>query len=231
MEKKKTESLISAFDVIGPVMVGPSSSHTAGALRISLLARSLLESALVSVEFRLYGSFARTYSGHGTDRALLAGALGFKTDDLRIRDAFELAQKANLQYRFIIDVETKPAHPNTVDMLLKDEKGNELFVRGVSVGGGRALLTKINDVDLEFSGTYHTLLISHKDIFGVLSSIVERLSLQKINIANLKCSRKSKGDLAITLIEVDDEVSVEDRNLLSNLVNVHQCLYIKKIEV
>lgn len=231
MEEKKKESLISVFDVIGPVMVGPSSSHTAGALRISLLAQSLLESKLAYVEFRLYGSFARTYSGHGTDRALLGGALGFKTDDLRIREAFEEAKQRGVQYKFIIDLETEPAHPNMVDLLMRDEKGNELSARGISVGGGRAVLTKINDISLEFSGSYDTLVISHEDAFGVLASIVEKLSAQCINIANLKCSRQHKDTKAITVIEIDDALCSEVQTTLPCLPKVHRCLYIKKFEV
>lgn len=231
MEDKKKESLISVFDVIGPVMVGPSSSHTAGALRIALLAQSLLEADLVEVEFKLYGSFARTYSGHGTDRALLGGALGFKTDDLRIKTAFEWAKERHLNYKFIIDTETEPDHPNTVDIFMRDKHGNELFARGISVGGGRAVLTQINDIHLEFSGSYDTLVISHQDAFGVLSSIVEKLSSQSINIANLKCSRQEKGSLAITVIEIDDALELEIKEKLSTLSKVHRCIYIKKFEV
>lgn len=227
----KQNSLISAFDIIGPIMVGPSSSHTAGALRISLLAKSLLGKNLVRVDFTLYGSFARTYAGHGTDRALLGGALGFKTDDLRIKDAFDLAKKEGLIYHFTVDTKMEMPHPNTVDILMEDEAGNELFVRGISIGGGLAMLTQVNDIELEFSGSYHTLLISHKDVFGVLSSIVDHLSILKINIANLKCSRKKKNNLAITVIEIDDEISIKDRELLSELENIHKCLYIKKAEV
>lgn len=223
-------SLISAFDIIGPIMVGPSSSHTAGALRIAWLAKSLLEKRLVEVDFCLYGSFARTYAGHGTDRALLGGALGFKPDDLRIRDAFDLAEKEGLRYRFRVDLQTEVAHPNTVDISMRDESGKELFVRGISIGGGLAVLTQVNDIELEFSGSYHTLLISHKDAFGVLSSIVDLLSLRQINIANLKCSRK-KNHMAITVIEIDDELSPEDRVLLADLENIYRCQYIRKVEV
>lgn len=127
---------LSVFDVIGPNMIGPSSSHTAGAVSIGLLARKMFPETVKKVTFTLYGSFAKTYHGHGTDRALLGGILGFNTDDERIRHAFSLAKEMNVAYEYVIDEKTMPDHPNTADILLEGENGYTLFVRGVSIGGG-----------------------------------------------------------------------------------------------
>ena len=129
-------SFISVFDVMGPNMIGPSSSHTAGAARIALLARKLLTGSLKKVEFTLYGSFAKTYHGHGTDRALLGGIMGFATDDVRIRDSFQIATDNGIEYSFIPNNVETDVHPNTVDILMVNEEGQEMMIRGESLGGG-----------------------------------------------------------------------------------------------
>ena len=131
-------SFISVFDVMGPNMIGPSSSHTAGAARIALLARKLLTGSLKKVEFTLYGSFAKTYHGHGTDRALLGGIMGFATDDVRIRDSFQIATDNGIEYSFIPNNVETDVHPNTVDILMVNEEGQEMTIRGESLGGGKA---------------------------------------------------------------------------------------------
>ena len=143
---------ISIFDIIGPNMIGPSSSHTAGAASMALLARKLFHNEPVKVTFTLYGSFAKTYHGHGTDKALLGGVLGFHPDDERIRDAFSIATERGLIYKFIVDHKTVADHPNTADILLEASGGEKLFVRGVSVGGGKVKIVKINNIDVEFTG-------------------------------------------------------------------------------
>ena len=132
-------AFISLFEVIGPNMVGPSSSHTAGAASMALLARKLFPGEIKEVHFTLYGSFAKTYRGHGTDWALMGGMLGFETDDLRIRDSLALAKKAGIDYTFTISEETDGIHPNTADMDILGTKGEKLFVRGESLGGGKVL--------------------------------------------------------------------------------------------
>ena len=142
------------FDVIGPVMVGPSSSHTAGAVSIGKMARKLFKEKVTEVTFTLYGSFARTYKGHGTDRALLGGVLGFATDDLRIRDAFSWAEKMGVKYQYIADKEFVPDHPNTVDIRMTGENGTKMQVQGQSIGGGKI---KIENFDCAvFDGKYVT---------------------------------------------------------------------------
>ena len=143
-------SFISVFDVMGPNMIGPSSSHTAGAARIALLARKLLTGSLKKVEFTLYGSFAKTYHGHGTDRALLGGIMGFATDDVRIRDSFQIATDNGIEYSFIPNNVETDVHPNTVDILMVNEEGQEMTIRGESLGGGKARLCRINGVEVDF---------------------------------------------------------------------------------
>ena len=149
---------ISLFDVIGPNMVGPSSSHTAGAVSMALLARKIFykeektkEQLMKRVDFTLYGSFAKTYKGHGTDRALLGGILGFATDDLRIRDAFSYAGKEGLEYTFTLS-EEKDVHPNTADMDIAGKDGRHLFVRGISLGGGKVKLARLNQIEVDLQG-------------------------------------------------------------------------------
>lgn len=198
---------LSVFDIIGPCMIGPSSSHTAGALRIALLARKLVKGELKKVVFTLYGSFARTYKGHGTDRALVAGILGFQTEDRRIKEAFAYAKEQGLIYEFNVDGETKAEHPNTVDICLEDRKGNQARVRGISIGGGSAVITQINGVEVSFTGEYSTIVIAHKDECGVLAYITKILSDSGVNIAYSKLFREVKGQIAYTIIETDEEIT------------------------
>ena len=144
-------AFISAFDVLGPNMIGPSSSHTAGAVAISLLAQKMINGPVKKADFILYGSFAKTYKGHGTDRALLGGIMGFETDDIRIRNSFAIADERGLCYTFTTNEREKEVHPNTVDIRLENEKGDVLTVRGESLGGGKVRITRINQVDVDFT--------------------------------------------------------------------------------
>lgn len=197
---------ISVFDIIGPNMIGPSSSHTAGALRIALIAGKLAPGRIVEAEFTLYGSFARTYKGHGTDRALLAGLLGFGTQDERIRDSFSCADKAGLRYRFTADGTKNDLHPNTVDILLRCEDGTQTRVRGVSVGGGSCRIERINGVEVSLSGDYATLIIRQKDTAGVVARITAVLGRRGINIAFMRLYRESRGQTAYSIIEADGDI-------------------------
>ena len=179
-------SFISAFDVMGPNMIGPSSSHTAGAARIAFLARKMLNSTLKKVQFTLYGSFAKTYHGHGTDRALLGGIMGFGTDDMRIRDSFEIAKDIGLDFSFVTN-----------------ENGNHILIRGESLGGGKARICRINDVEVDFTGEYSTLIVIQKDKPGVVTYITKCLSDQDVNIAFMRLFRESKGNTAYSIVESD----------------------------
>lgn len=204
-------------DVIGPFMVGPSSSHTAGALRIALMTRRLLGAKPVEVVFKLYGSFAHTYHGHGTDRALVAGLLGLAPDDLRVRDSFQLAKEAGLSFSFHPDDVTQTPHPNTVDIRVKDESGAITEVRGESIGGGAAQITALNGVDVMLTGQYHSLVVKQKDVRGVLAFIAACVAEMEINIATTKLFRERKGDVAYTIMETDDPIPTAiDQMLTAN---------------
>jgi len=200
---------ISVFDVIGPNMIGPSSSHTAGALKIALLASKLASSRIVKVRFILYGSFAKTYKGHGTDRALLGGILGFSTEDARIKESFHYADESGLDYAFELNETNKDVHPNTVDITITSQDGTEVFVRGVSTGGGDCHIEKIDNFDVDLTGNYTTLLIRQRDTFGVVAFITSCLSEYEINIAFMRLYRESKGEAAYTIIETDNDIPPE----------------------
>lgn len=200
-------AFISVFEVIGPNMVGPSSSHTAGAASIARLAGKMLHRKIKKVDFILYGSFAQTYRGHGTDRALLGGLMGFETDDVRIRDSFEIAEKEGIDFSFITNTVETDVHPNTVDMIIEDVSGQKLTVRGESLGGGKVRLTKINGVKVHFTGEYEALIVIHKDHPGVISKITNVFGKQHLNIAFLRVYRESKGGEAYMIIESDAKIT------------------------
>lgn len=191
-------------DIIGPIMVGPSSSHTAGALAISAMARNLVGSTPASVEFKLYGSFAHTYSGHGTDRALVAGMLGLSTDDLRIRDSFALAREAGMKVTITPLPDAEYDHPNTVDIEAVDAAGATYSFRGVSIGGGAAKLTHIDGIRVEITGKSNSLVVHQHDEKGILAFITTALLTANINIATANLYRTSKGGQAFTIIETDE---------------------------
>ncbi len=197
---------ISLFDVIGPNMIGPSSSHTAGAAAMALLARKLFAKEPVRADFTLYGSFAETYSGHGTDKALLGGVMGFHPDDVRIRESFRLADEAGLIYQFSADRKTEVSHPNTADILLTAADGTAQFIRGESVGGGKIKIVKINNIDVEFTGEYSTLIVKQIDRPGVIAHLTSCLSHQNVNIAFMRLFREAKGAAAYTIIESDEYI-------------------------
>ncbi len=198
-------------DIIGPIMVGPSSSHTAGALRIARMARRLLSAPPVRADIVLYGSFAHTGTGHGTDKALVAGLMGMEADDLRIRDSFFLAKGAGLEFAFTraTDAQAEAAgadHPNTVDMHIVDAEGAEIDVRGVSIGGGAAAIRRIDGVDVDVSGKRTSVVVSQKDERGVLAHIARCLADASVNIATTRMYRTRRGARAYTVMEVDGAV-------------------------
>ena len=198
---------ISAFDIIGPIMVGPSSSHTAGALKIARIASKLSSKKIVDVSFRLFGSFAKTYRGHGTDRALLAGILGMDTDDLNIKKSFSIAHERGMEFEFIADESENEFHPNTVEINLKYEDGGRLFVRGSSIGGGEVEITNINGTEISFSGRYNAIIIHQKDEPGVVAHITRVFEKHGINIAFMHVYRDGPGDDAFSIVEIDGDPS------------------------
>ena len=197
------------FDVIGPVMIGPSSSHTAGAGRLGRLARELLGEPVIAADIGLHGSFARTGKGHGTDRALIAGLLGWQTDDDRIPRAFEFAQQAGLVFHFETICLGDSAHPNTVVFALKGKNDGVLRITGCSVGGGRIRLTEINGFPLELTGDFAALVTLHQDRPGVIHTVTGILAARAVNIAEMRVSRRKRGSTAVMVIDVDGMISDE----------------------
>ncbi len=208
-------------------MIGPSSSHTAGAASIALMAKQLFHEQIVQVDFTLYGSFANTYRGHGTDRALLGGILGFTTDDIRIRDAFTHAQNSGLKYSFTEDHTTTDLHPNTVDIVMHNGKGRTQFVRGVSIGGGRMKIVQLNQVEVDFTGEYSTLIIKQADKPGVVAHIAGCLAQQQVNIAFMRLYREAKGETAYTIIESDQHIPSEILDSINQHENIYNSLVIQ----
>ncbi|MDO5022248.1 MAG: L-serine ammonia-lyase, iron-sulfur-dependent subunit beta [Eubacteriales bacterium] len=195
----------SVFDIIGPVMVGPSSSHTAGAVRIGRIAGRLFGKKIEKANIHFYGSFAKTYRGHATDVAVLAGLMDLSTYDPRIPEAFDLADKAGFEYNFF-EEKALSKHPNTVqiEMFSGDTKG---VVTGVSLGGGIVQITEVDGFPLKLSGDFPALLIFHQDIYGTIAPVVTLLAENQINVSHMEVSRLEKGYLALMAIETDQPVS------------------------
>lgn len=212
---------MNAFDIIGPIMVGPSSSHTAGAVRIARVAGILLNEKVRKAVIRFHGSFATTYKGHGTDKAIIGGLMGFDTDDTRIRDSLSIAVSEGMEYS-IETCELEGVHPNTVIIELEGISGRKASVMGSSIGGGNILIKKVNGLDVDFSGQFNTLLIEHLDRPGTISAVTGILGNNAINIAIMKVYRSSKGSRAIMVIETDQSVSddvIENISSRSNVIN------------
>ncbi len=218
---------ISIFDVIGPNMIGPSSSHTAGAVSIALLARKLFPHNISKVTFTLYGSFAMTYKGHGTDKALLGGIQGFATDDVRIRDAFDLACNSGLEYLFIVNTEEKVPHPNTVDIFLESADGFTQSIRGESIGGGKVRIVRINHIDVDFTGEYSTLIVKQMDKPGTVAHITQCLSHQNVNIAFMRLFREEKGATAYTVVESDEKIPESILAEIKEYPHVHELMLVQ----
>ena len=196
-------SFISVFDVLGPNMIGPSSSHTAGAAVIAFLAHKLMAPPLTRADFTLNGSFAKTYHGHGTDRALLGGILGFSPDDLCIRESFRIAGERGLAFTFTPNETETDVHPNTVDIRMENAAGQVMTVRGESLGGGKVRIVRINGVHVDFTGEYAAVIAFHQDKPGVVAHITKVLSDRGVNIAFMRLSREGKGDVAYSILESD----------------------------
>ena len=197
------------FEIIGPIMVGPSSSHTAGAVRIGLVARKLLARPPIRAELLLHGSFAATGRGHGTDRALVAGLLGFEPDDTRIPDSFAYAKEAGLDFHFDT-VQLRDAHPNSVLLRLWAEPdGKPMEVVGASIGGGRLDIREFNGIKLRFSAEAPTLIVKNRDNPGSVADVSYLISRRNINIATFQVNRSSRGGEAVMVIECDTPIRQE----------------------
>ena len=220
-------SFISVFDVLGPNMIGPSSSHTAGAAKIAYLAQKMITGPLIQVDFTLYGSFARTYRGHGTDRALLGGIMGFTTDDMRIRNSFEIAENKGIAFTFQPDEEETDVHPNTVDIHMVNKAGQEMTVRGESLGGGKVRISRINKVQVDFTGEYSAVIVIQKDRPGVVAHITKALSHRNVNIAFMRLFREGKGNVAYTIVESDGHLPENIREELLKNEHVHDVMIVQ----
>ncbi|AMC92848.1 serine dehydratase [Erysipelothrix larvae] len=222
MADKQFKSL---FDIIGPVMIGPSSSHTAGAVRIGNMARHIFKELPDSVNIYLFESFAETYKGHGTNLALLGGLLGMSPDDERIQDAMLLANEKGIDYKFI-PLADKVEHPNTARFVMR--KGNKkMSVTGVSIGGGNAQITQIDDYDLVIQNGVSTIVTYHKDVPGVIAKVSVLLNEYNINIASMKLWRKQRGKDASMVIEVDQVPDDFDVNLLLRCEHMKHIIYVQ----
>lgn len=217
---------MSLFDILGPIMVGPSSSHTAGAVRIGYITRVLLGSRPVSAEIGLHGSFAATGKGHGTDRALVAGLLGMKPDDMRIPDSFRIAEEEGLDFS-IEEIQIPGAHPNTTLIFLKGEDGKELEVQASSIGGGRIMINKIDGIDVNCSGELPTLIIHNLDQPGLVSKVTARLAEKDINIATMQIFRDKRGGFAVMVIETDQPIFKKNLSYLESIEGVVKVTYFK----
>ncbi|MGN7386854.1 L-serine ammonia-lyase, iron-sulfur-dependent subunit beta [Sporosarcina sp. SAFN-015] len=210
----------SVFEIIGPVMIGPSSSHTAGAARIGRVARDLFGRQPEWARIHLYGSFAETYKGHGTDVAIVGGLLDYDTFDERIKTAFEDAAAAGMTFEFIPE-EEEADHPNTAKIVIGDSQG-EMELVGISIGGGTMEVTELNGFPLRLSGHFPALLVVHDDRAGVIANVSNAIASQGMNIAHMEVGRKEKGKMALMVIEVDQMFDETLINELKSLPNVTQ---------
>lgn len=213
------------IDIISPIMAGPSSSHTAGAIRLGLMTRNIYNGKPSKVTFRLYNSFARTGKGHGTDKGLLAGLLGLSVDDSRIKNIFDsdISQQFQYNYEYLEDFNR---HPNAVDFIIDGDNG-KMTISGDSVGAGEIVIRKINDFSVKLTGKYNTLLLIYKDIPNMISRVTNSIH---INIASLNCDRYAKGEQASMCICLDGNLDDKVIDFLGLIEDVYFISYIKKLE-
>ncbi|MBO6272593.1 L-serine ammonia-lyase, iron-sulfur-dependent subunit beta [bacterium] len=212
------------FDVISPIMVGPSSSHTAGAIRLGLMARNIYSKPIKKVKFKLYNSFAQTGFGHGTQKGLFAGILGYSVSDNRIKNIFDVVKDIDYSFEYAEDLSR---HPNSVDITINDE----MKIAGDSVGAGEIKIIEINGFSVSISGNYHTILLMYKDKPGMISTVSNIIQSENINIASLHCDRNEKGGTASMYIALD--IFAPDRVVseISDIDDVYYTTQIRKLEV
>ena len=213
------------LDIIGPVMVGPSSSHTAGAVKIGRVSKKLLAEKVVRAEIYFHGSFAATGKGHGTDKALVAGLLGMKPDDIRIPQSFTLAEKEGLTFSFRT-VNLKDVHPNTAVLKLTGINGRELEVQAASIGGGRIMIQKLDGIQVNFSAEKPTLIVHNLDQPGHVAEVTSMLSHKSVNVATMQLYRDKRGGYAVMVLELDQEVPLESIHWLEHLEGIIKVTYI-----
>lgn len=217
----------SLFDIISPIMVGSSSSHTAGAVRLGLLARNIYGLTPKKVTFKLYNSYAQTGKGHGTDKGLLAGVLGFQVDDIRIKNIFDSTEAKEIEYKFEY-LEDFNRHPNAVDFIF--EGTQKMTISGESVGAGNVKITKINNFSVKLSGGYNSLIVIYKDKLGILSKISGLIQTEGINIASLICDRMAKGEEASMCICLDTALNYSLVEKIKRIDDVYLVRHVTKLE-
>ena len=215
------------FDIISPVMIGPSSSHTAGAVRLGLLAKNIYKNTPKKVVFKLYNSYAHTGKGHGTEKGLLAGVLGLSVDDRRIKNIFESDIAKEIDYSFEYYDNFK-YHPNAVEMIFDGE--NKMFIAGESVGAGEVAIRKIDDFNVKLTGKYNTLILVYKDMPGMISQVTSILQSKNINIASLICDRNAKGKEASMIISIDGNIDSSVLETVEEIPEVYFVSYVEKLE-
>ena len=215
----KTKGL---FDVISPIMVGPSSSHTAGAIRLGLMARTIYNAPIKKVHFTLYNSFAQTGKGHGTDKGLLAGIMGCHVDDVRTKNIFAITD-IDYKYSFAEDLSR---HPNSVDIKINDD----MTISGCSIGAGEIRITEINGFSVNLAGQYHTILLMYKDKPGMISTVSKFIQDRNINIASLHCDRNEKGGVASMYLALDAEPQEEIVDDIKNISDVYFVTKVRKLD-
>ena len=213
----------SIFSVISPIMVGPSSSHTAGAVRLGLMARNIYKNDFKKVKFVLYNSFATTGFGHGTDKGLLAGLLGYQVDDVSIKNIFDITQDVEYSYDYQQDISR---HPNSVDIIID----NKMTISGDSVGAGEIRINSINGFSADIDGSYDTLLLMYKDKPGMISTVSDIIQKQKVNIASLHCDRSSKGGTASMYVALDIPVGEDVVEKVREIKDVFFVTNIRKLK-
>ena len=216
------------FDIIGPVMVGPSSSHTAGAVRIGYVSGKLLGEPVKKANINLYGSFLATGKGHGTQKALVAGLLGMKADDMRIPQSFEIAKEKGIEFEFGEAI-LKEAHPNTVQLCLVGQSGRQLEVVGESIGGARINIAQIDGIETNFSGDYPTLVVHNLDQPGHIAEVTSMLAHKSVNIATMQLYRSARGGEAVMVVECDQEVPQSGIDWLKRVEGIKKVTYLSAL--
>ena len=211
----------SAFDILGPIMIGPASSHTAGAARLGKIAGIIAGGEIADVKFMLHGSFAQTYKGHGTDKALVAGILGMDPWDDRLKTSMEIAKEKGINITFV-ETDLGDVHPNTVKFIIKRTDGETTQITGSSIGGGNIVITEVDGDQMEFTGSYPTLVINHIDVPGMILKVCEVFYKYNVNIAFAKVYRSSKGSSAAMVFEVDSFISKEMVDEIKSIPNINK---------
>ncbi len=217
------------FDILGPIMVGPSSSHTAGAVKMGYVAQKLLGDVPARAEITLYGSFAQTGRGHGTDRALVAGLLGMQPDDLRIPNSFSLAQKAGMEFSFETGI-LRGRHPNTARLYLTGKTGRTLEVVAESVGGGRIRVSHIDGIETNFSGETNTLVVHNRDVPGHVAAVTDALRRHRVNIATMQLYRSHPGGDAVMVLECDQPIPADLEAALAGMEGIRKVTVLNQEE-